>query len=120
MSIGENPPTVVPLSEDLLERMVLAVENVRERLRRATTALEDAGVPKSAADLKNFQRTLLGLQITPAGFADDPSLYSFLLDADPGSCSLESMVERRLELKPGPRADERAHFTHDLTELLRP
>ncbi len=55
--------------------------------------LEDAGVPKSAADLKNFQRTLLGLQITPAGFADDPSLYSFMLDADPGSCSLESMVE---------------------------
>ena len=30
------------------------------------------------------------------------------------------MVERRLELKPGPRADERAHFTHELTERLRP
>ena len=45
MSVGENPPTVVPLSEDLLERMVLAVENVRDRLRRATAALENAGVP---------------------------------------------------------------------------
>ena len=82
--------------------------------------LEDAGVRKSAADLKNFQRTLLGLQVTPAGFADDPSLYSFLLDAEPGGCALEAMVERRLELKPGPRADERAHFTHELNELLRP
>ena len=82
--------------------------------------LEDPTIPKSAADLKNFQRTLLGLQITPAGFADDPSLYAFLLDAEPGGCSLEAMVERRLELKPGPRADERAHFTHELTEKLRP
>src|SRR5262249_3583634 len=44
----------------------------------------------------------------------------FLLDAEPGGCSLEAMVERRLELKPGPRADERAHFTHELTEKLRP
>jgi hypothetical protein len=45
MSISEKPPTVVPLGEDVLERMVLAVENVRERLRRATAALETAGVP---------------------------------------------------------------------------
>ncbi len=45
MSIGENPPTVVPLSEDLLERMVLAVEKVRDRLRRATAALESAKIP---------------------------------------------------------------------------
>ncbi len=30
------------------------------------------------------------------------------------------MVERRLELKPGPRADERAHFAWELNERLRP
>lgn len=90
------------------------------RVAELRAVLEDPSIPKSAADLKNFQRTLLGLQLTPAGFKDDPSLYSFLLDADPGSCSLDAMVERRLELKPGPRADERAHFTHELTELLRP
>jgi hypothetical protein len=45
MSIGEHSPTVVPLGEDLLERMVLAVEKVRDRLRRSTAALEAAKIP---------------------------------------------------------------------------
>ncbi len=45
MSIGQRPPTVVSLGEDVLERMVLAVENVRDRLRRTCAALESAGVP---------------------------------------------------------------------------
>jgi hypothetical protein len=45
MSIGEHAPTVVALGEDVLERMVQAVENVRNRLRRASAALESAGVP---------------------------------------------------------------------------
>jgi hypothetical protein len=45
MSIGENSPTVVPLTEDLLERMAVAVEKVRDRLFRATAALESANVP---------------------------------------------------------------------------
>jgi hypothetical protein len=41
----EYTPTVVPLGEDILERMVLAVENVRNRLLRATAALESADIP---------------------------------------------------------------------------
>src|SRR3954447_9970222 len=45
MSTIENPPTVVSFGEDVLERMVQAVEKVRERLRRATAALDAAGVP---------------------------------------------------------------------------
>jgi hypothetical protein len=45
MSIGEPIPTVVPLGEDVLERMFLAVEKVRDRLQRSTSALEAAGVP---------------------------------------------------------------------------
>jgi hypothetical protein len=45
MSVGEPLPTVVPLGEDILERMVRAVENVRDRLRRTSAALESAGVP---------------------------------------------------------------------------
>jgi hypothetical protein len=45
MSIGEHSPTVVPLSEELLDRMVLAVEKVRDRLQRSTAALEAAKVP---------------------------------------------------------------------------
>jgi hypothetical protein len=35
----------IPAAPDLLDRMVRAVERVRERLRRATAALEDAGIP---------------------------------------------------------------------------
>ncbi|MCA9239519.1 MAG: hypothetical protein KDA37_04940, partial [Planctomycetales bacterium] len=37
--------TVVGFGEELLERMVKAVEMVRERLRRSTAALDAAGVP---------------------------------------------------------------------------
>src|SRR6185312_3163661 len=45
MSTLENSPTVVSFGEDVLERMVLAVEKVRERLRRSTAALDAAGIP---------------------------------------------------------------------------
>ena len=90
------------------------------RIEELRAVLGDPSIPKSTPDLKNSTRTLLGLQIEPQGFRDDPSLYAFLLDADPGGCSLDAMVERRLELKPGPRADERAHFAYELNELLRP
>jgi len=37
-------PTVVSFSEDVLKRMVLAVELVKERLKRAVAALESAGI----------------------------------------------------------------------------
>jgi hypothetical protein len=42
-SLGQTP-TVVSFGEDVLERMVLAVEKVRERLRRAAAALDAAGI----------------------------------------------------------------------------
>src|SRR5437016_2407746 len=38
-----------PLGEFSLERMVRAVEKVRERLQRATAALQTAGVPYAVA-----------------------------------------------------------------------
>jgi hypothetical protein len=42
----QNPlPTVVGFGEELLDRMVLAVEKVRERLQRSTAALDAAGIP---------------------------------------------------------------------------
>ena len=45
MSTVPPNPTVVSFGEDVLERMVRAVENVRERLLRSTAALEAAGIP---------------------------------------------------------------------------
>jgi hypothetical protein len=38
-------PPLLPLDHAILDRMVQAVENVRDRLRRATTALEAAKIP---------------------------------------------------------------------------
>jgi hypothetical protein len=45
MSTSEFTPTVVSFGDDLLERMVRAVENVRDRLLRSTAALESANIP---------------------------------------------------------------------------
>ena len=45
MSIGDHSPTVVPLTAEILDRMVLAVEKVRDRLLRSTAALESAKIP---------------------------------------------------------------------------
>ena len=82
--------------------------------------LENAALPKAAADIKSLRLDLVRRGINPAGFIDDVSLYAFLLDADPASCSLEALVQRRLDLRPGPRADERAGFVHELDERLKP
>ena len=90
------------------------------RLAELKPALENADLPKAATDLKSLLIALQQAGIEPRGLRDDISLYAFLIDADPGSCSLEALVERRLDLRPGPRADERASFVHELNERLRP
>jgi len=85
---------------------------------------------KAASDIKSLTLELIKRDILPAdngsmaafmsGLIHDVSLYAFLLDADPGGCGLESLVERRLDLRAGPRADERASLIHELNEQLRP
>lgn len=45
----QSAPTVVSFGDDVLERMVLAVELVRERLYRATEALHSAGIRYAVA-----------------------------------------------------------------------
>jgi DNA polymerase-1 len=90
------------------------------RVEELRWALESAELPKAASDLKSVTLALLQHGIELRGPWEDVSLYGFLIDADPGSCSLEAMVERRLDLRAGPRADERALFVHELNALLRP
>jgi len=90
------------------------------RLSELRSALENPEIPKAASDLKSLTLHLLKRGIHARGLRDDVSLYAFLLDADPASCSLEALVERRLDLRAGPRADERASFVHELNERLRP
>ena len=80
----------------------------------------DAAVPKAAADVKALHLYLLKHGLAAQGFAHDVGLYSFLLDADPAGTSLEAMVQRRLDVKPGPRADERALYVQELRERLEP
>lgn len=45
MKSQTSQPTVVGFGDDLLDRMVQAVELVRERLKRSTAALDAAGIP---------------------------------------------------------------------------
>ncbi len=90
------------------------------RLGELEFALGNADLPKASNDLKSLTLSLTRSGIEARGLRDDISVYAFLLEADPGACSLESLVERRLDLRAGPRADERASFIHELNERLRP
>jgi DNA polymerase I len=90
------------------------------RLGELEFALGNADIPKASNDLKSLTLSLMKAGIEARGLRDDISVYAFLLEADPGGCSLESLVERRLDLRAGPRADERASFIHELNERLRP
>jgi hypothetical protein len=49
MNTSQPTPTVVFFGEDLLDRMVRAVEKVRERLARSAQALEAAGISYAVA-----------------------------------------------------------------------
>ena len=93
---------------------------VSSRLEELRPELENADLPKAAADLKSLTLHFIRRGLEVNGFRDDVSVYSFLLDADPSGSSLDAMVQRRLDLRAGPRADERALFIHELNELLRP
>ena len=90
------------------------------RLSELQPALENPDLPKAASDVKSLTLSLLKRGLHPRCLRDDVSLFAFLLDADPASCSFEALVERRLDLRAGPRADERASFVHELDEKLRP
>ncbi|HWF06858.1 MAG TPA: DNA polymerase I, partial [Bryobacteraceae bacterium] len=90
------------------------------RLGELRAALENPDLPKACSDLKSLALALRRRGIEPRNLRDDVSVYAFLLDADPGACSLEALVERRLDLRAGPRADERAAFVHELNARLKP
>ena len=54
------------------------------RVDELQAVLEDPQFPKVRGRYQSLTRALLGRNITPAGFTDDPTLYAFLLDADLG------------------------------------
>ena len=82
--------------------------------------LEDPCVPKIAADIKSALLQLARLGVEGRGFLHDVSLYGFLLDADPGGCSLEAQAQRRLDLKLGSAPEEHAAMALEVSTQIAP
>jgi DNA polymerase-1 len=82
--------------------------------------LEDAAAPKIACDVKAALIELDKMGIAGAGFVDDVMLYAFLLDADPGTCSLEEQARRRLDIKLGSAPEQHADIVLELNGQLSP
>src|SRR5882724_9360016 len=82
--------------------------------------LEDPHWPKIACNVKAALLALAKLDIHAQGFVHDVMLYAFLLDADPGGCSLAELAQRRFDLKLGPALEQQADVTFELQEKLSP
>jgi len=82
--------------------------------------LADAAVPKIASDVKSALVELARLGAEARGFEHDVMLYSFLLDADPGGCTLEQQAQRRLDLKLGLAPEQHADIALELFLQLAP
>jgi DNA polymerase-1 len=80
--------------------------------------LEDAARPKVACDVKSALLAFAKLGIEARGFAHDVMLYAFLLEADPGSCTLDELAHRRMDLKLGAAPEQHADYALELYEKL--
>ena len=74
--------------------------------------------PKIVADAKGTLLSLAKMDLAPAGFVHDVALYEFLLSSDPSACSLDQIVQRRLDLKLDPTPAGQALQLLDLYEIL--
>jgi len=81
--------------------------------------LESATVPKIVHDAKAFIIDLHGLDIQPQNISEDVMLYAFLLNADPGGVSPESLAERFLDRKLNAAAEQQAEATLAIAEQFR-
>ncbi|HEX4164634.1 MAG TPA: DNA polymerase I [Bryobacteraceae bacterium] len=82
--------------------------------------LESETIPKVVHDAKAFLAAILPLGVTPRNLADDVMLYAFLLNADPGATTPESLAERFLDRKLNAAAEQQAEASLTLAEMLRP
>ncbi len=82
--------------------------------------LEDAAAEKIACDVKSTLVALERKGMAARGFRHDPMLYGFLLDADPSGCGLDELAARKLDIKLGASAEQRADVTFQLFKLLAP
>ncbi len=89
-------------------------------LQSVRAVLESSAVPKIVHDAKAFLIDLHGLGVTPQNISEDVMLYAFLLNAEPGAVSPESLAERLLDRKLNAAAEQQAEATLAVAELLRP
>jgi DNA polymerase I len=89
-------------------------------LEHIKPVLEDASIPKVVHDAKATEVLLENLGVEPAGIEDDVMLYAFLLNAEPGGCSPESLSERYLDRKLNAAAEQQAEASLAVVEILRP
>ncbi len=80
--------------------------------------IENESIPKAACDVKGLLLAFHCAGMQPRGFVHDSALYAFLLDADPSGCSLDQLVQRRLELKAGDDIAYHAIYVRELCQSL--
>ncbi len=88
------------------------------RIERLRPLLEDAAHPKIAHDIKQVRLALARWGIEPRGFEHDVMLYGFLLNADPGACSLEKLSRSRLDRKLETSVEHQADCALELSATL--
>ncbi|MGH9583092.1 MAG: 5'-3' exonuclease H3TH domain-containing protein, partial [Bryobacteraceae bacterium] len=89
-------------------------------LHRMGPLLLSDSVPILVHDAKAFLRAAESLGLPRAHIAEDAMLYAFLLCADPGACSPETLAERYLNRKLNPAIEQQAEATLATVEILRP
>jgi DNA polymerase-1 len=89
-------------------------------LTSVSAALESPEVPKVVHDAKAFLIDLHRLGVHSQNIAEDVMLFTFLLNAEPGQVSPESLAERFLDRKLNAAAEQQAEATLAVADLLRP
>jgi DNA polymerase I len=98
----------------------VAVRDFGDLLAALTPWLGDSARKKAAHNSKLLQLQLAKHGIPVGGVADDPMLYSYLLEPLASSHALADVVLRRQGSKISTSLAEAAQRTHQLSELLRP
>jgi DNA polymerase-1 len=91
-----------------------------ELLSAVRPLLEDASRPKVAYNLKSLLLLSEREGVVARGFTDDVMLEGFVLDADPGACTLEALARNRLARSLVAGAAAQAGATLDLHAVLSP
>jgi DNA polymerase-1 len=128
-SIPEGAPVAVAIAKSgegelALDTVGLAWKQGEARavplqlLDRLRDVLEDDARPKIACDVKSVLLAFAMLGFEARGFTHDVMLYAFLLDADPGGCSLDELAHRRMDLKLGASPEQHADYALELYQNL--